>query len=185
MEFIQKNWDLFSIHPWLFVTLALMFFILGWKAATLFYKERIELLKEKNNGEKPIIPEPEGFEYPQSGRYGKNILSNSVISIKKNDKVALRAQIPLKSILLIEIKGPAPLNKNDHDGSWCFNLSKRLNWTISMYEFENGGRQEFTAEAGIADMELKFVRCGEVAIVAYEDDDRNISWEKTITIREK
>lgn len=108
MEFIQKNWEWISSHPWLVITLALMFFLLGWKAATLFYKERIELLKEKQNGEKPANSEPAVFEYPQNGRYGKNILSNSVISIKKNEMVKWSSNIghafvsfPISSFRLI------------------------------------------------------------------------------------
>jgi hypothetical protein len=184
MEFIKNNWEWFSSNPWVAVTLALMFFGLGWAAAKLFYNERIELLKEKNNGSHSQPVKHENFEYPQSGRYGKNVLCNTVLSIGINDKVAFRAQIPTKSRILVVIKGPRPLHKSDTGHSWQFSHSKRANWTTSTYEPENGGRQEFTAENGAADMELEFVRSGEATISVFEGEDKSVSWEKTITIRE-
>lgn len=94
MDFIKNNWEWISAHSWLVITIALMFFVLGWKAATLFYKERIELLKEKNNNAPKTDNKPETFKYPQSGRYGNNVLSSSVITATLNEKVALRAETP-------------------------------------------------------------------------------------------
>jgi hypothetical protein len=184
MGIVKDNWELIASNPWFVISLALMFSILGWKAATLFYKERIELLKEKSNGNNQTLSEPEFFDYPQSGRYGKNVLSNSVQSINKNEKVALRSEIPKKSRLLIIIKGPDPQHKSDTGGSWQFSLSKKSNWTTSTYEFENGGRQEFTAENGTADMELEFTRSGNVTFSVFEGEEKNASWEKEITIKE-
>jgi hypothetical protein len=162
-----------------------MFFCLGWAAASLFYKERIEILKEKNNGSNsPKTIANENFEYPQSGRYGKNVLANTAQSIGINEKVGFRAEIPKKSRILFVLKGPKPLHKSDKGHSWQFSLSRLSNWTTSTYESENGGRQEFTAENGTADMELEFVRSGVATIEVFEGEDKSVSWVKTITIRE-
>ena len=184
MDFIKNNWEWISAHPWLIITIALMFLVLGWKTATLYYKERIELLKEKNNNSLKLDNEPELFEYPQSGRYGKNLLSNSVITTDLNEKVALRAEIPKKSRIFIEIRGPKPLHKSDLGASWQMSMSRLLNWTFNTYEFDSGGRQEFTAENGVADLELEFIRSGEVTITVFEGEDRNASWDKTIIVKE-
>jgi hypothetical protein len=184
MDFIKNNWEWISTHPWLVITIALMFFVLGWKAATLFYKERIELLKEKNNNVPKVDNEPETFKYPQSGRYGNNVLSNSVITTTLNGKVALRAETPQYSRILIEMLGPKPLHKSDLGASWQMSMSKLLNWTFNTYDFDNGGRQEFTAENGVADLELEFLRSGEVTINIFEGEDRNPSWQKTIIVKE-
>jgi hypothetical protein len=184
MDFIKNNWEWISDHPWLVITIALMFFVLGWKAATLYYKERIELLKEKNNNTPKSDNESVLFKYPQSGRYGKNILSNSVMTTTLNEKVALRAETPENSRILIEMLGPKALHKSDLGGSWQMSMPKLLNWTFNTYDFDNGGRQEFTAENGVADLELEFLRSGEVTITVFEGEDRNASWQKTIIVKE-
>ncbi|MBY6017366.1 hypothetical protein KUW04_06185 [Halomonas denitrificans] len=184
MEFIRNNWEWISTHPWLVITIALMFFVLGWNAANLFYKERMELLKEKSNNAPKENSKPEAFKYPKSGRYGKNILSNSVITTSLNEKVALRAETPQNSRILIEMLGPKSLHKSDLGGSWQMSMSKLLNWTCNTYDFDNGGRQEFTAENGVADLELEFLRPGEVTINVFEGEDCNPSWQKKITVKE-
>ena len=184
MDFIKSNWEWISNHPWHVITIAFMFFVLGWKAATLYYKERIELLKEKNNNSVKPESEPEQFKYPQSGRYGKNILSNYVLTSTLNEKVALRVEIPQKSRILIVMLGPEMLNKTDRGGSWRMSLSKLSNWTFNNYDSDNGGRQEFTAESGVADLELELTRAGEITITVFEGEDRNPSWEKTIEVKE-
>ncbi|WP_412972079.1 hypothetical protein [Glaciecola sp. MF2-115] len=184
MDIIKNNWEWLSVNPWVAIALALMFFGLGWAAANLFYKERIQLLKEKNNASNSQTVVHENFEYPQSGRYGKNVLSNTAQSIGINEKVGFRAEIPKKSRILVVLKGPKPLHKSDKGHSWQYNLSKRSNWTTSTYESESGGRQEFTAENGTADMELEFVRSGEATIEVFEGEDKSVSWVKIITIRE-
>jgi hypothetical protein len=183
MEFLKTNWDWIASSPWLVASLALTFFLLGWAAAQLFYKERIELLKEKKNSKSTTTAEPNNITYPQSGRHGKNILANSLVSVIKNEKLTMRAEIPRNSNLVLEIKGPKPIHKQDNESSWLFSSTKIHNWSNSTYEFENGGRQEFIAEEGIADMEIWFAREGEVIITAYHRDERSPAWSKHLTVR--
>lgn len=80
--------------------------------------------------------------------------------------------------------GPKPLHTSDLSGSWIMSMPKLLNWTFNSYDFENGGRQEFTAENGVADLELEFLRSGEVTINVFEGEDRNPGWQKTIIVKE-
>ncbi len=149
----------------------------------LFYKERIEILKEKNGVTKKSSDTSKKFNYPIAGRFGKNILSSSVRSINLNESVAMSVVIPNNSRILVEIKGPAFTHISDTEGSWNFSLSKKVNWSVDTYESDNGGRQEFVAGSGEADMELEFARSGIVSIVAYEGEDKEKSWEKTINVR--
>lgn len=153
-------------------------------AARMFYQERLAILKEKvlSNSPNEVVGR---FIYAEHGRNGKNILSNSHISVAIEERVSLRAEIPNKSKLHIEMKAPKPTTLGDIGDSWFFSLGKSINWTANDYEKPSGGTQSFHAEGGIADKELYFARAGKVEIVAYEGDSQTISWRKVLNIRSR
>jgi hypothetical protein len=185
MDFIKENWDWVFENIWKVISIATIFFGAGWGIATLFYKERIEILKERGQQkqESPSNDVVDEFKYPETGKNGRNILANSILSIKKGEKVSLKAIIPKNEKLLIELKGPKIVHNQDNDATWIFSMGRIRNWTAKTYEPENGGRQEFDAEYGTADMELEFQREGEVIISVFEGDKRSKTWTKQITIR--
>lgn len=183
MDFIKENWNWIIDNFWKLITLTSIFFIAGWSLSSLFYKERIEILKEKLNNNKIGSKSLVEFTYPETGINGKNILANSTLTIEENENVSLKAVIPNNEKLVVELKGPKPIHKHDNNASWSFSLGKKRNWTAKTYEPENGGRQEFDAESGSADMELKFHREGEVMISVFEGDKRSSTWTKTINVR--
>ena len=185
MDFIKENWDWIAESIWKVISIATIFFAVGWGLAALFYKERIEILKEKINSknESPSSDDPSEFIYPETGKNGRNILANSTLSVQKGEKVSLRAIIPKNEKILIELKGPKRLYKQDDGASWNFSISQKRNWTTKTYEPENGGRQEFDAESGSADMEIVFQREGKVIISVFEGDMRSNTWTKEITVR--
>ncbi|WP_273277283.1 hypothetical protein [Maribacter polysiphoniae] len=182
MDFIKENWNWIVENIWKVVSLVLISFITGWRLASLFYNERIEILKAKKNTTNSIIS-PDEFKYPETGRNGKNILANSTLTINKNEKVSLKAIIPNNEKLVVELKGPRRVHKQDDDASWVFSLGRIRNWTAKTYEPENGGRQEFDAETGTADMELEFKREGEIIISVFEGERRSNTWTKRIKVR--
>lgn len=47
MDFIKENWNWIVENIWKVVSLVLISFITGWRLASLFYNERIEILKAK------------------------------------------------------------------------------------------------------------------------------------------
>ena len=183
MEFIKENWNWILDNIWKIVSLVSISFIAGWSLAALFYKERIEILKTKGQGNNDSNNSTKEFKYPETGRNGKNILASSTLTIKKNEKVSLKAIVPNNEKLVIELKGPKPVHLDDNNGSWTFSLGRIRNWTAKTYEPDHGGRQEFDAESGSADMELEFHREGEVYISVIEGDNRSNTWNKTINIR--
>tara|TARA_R110000868_G_scaffold220806_1_gene472222 strand:- start:4442 stop:5002 length:561 start_codon:yes stop_codon:yes gene_type:complete len=185
MDFVKENWDWIFENIWKVISIATIFFAAGWGIATLFYKERIEILKERGQQkqESPSDDAVDEFKYPETGKNGRNLLANSILSIKKGEKVSLKAIIPKNEKLLIELKGPKIVHKHDNDASWIFSMGRIRNWTAKTYEPENGGRQEFDAEYGTADMELEFKREGEVIISVFEGENRSKTWTKRITIR--
>lgn len=183
MEFLQTNWHWITSNSWGALGLSILCFTLGWAAARLIYQERLELLKEKSS--KHSIEESNvKFIYAEHGRYGKNILSNAHTSIVLNEHVSLRAEIPNRSKLHVEIKGPMPTTLDDNEASWYFAVGKSINWSAKDYESSLGGRQSFYAESGVAEKELHFSRTGEMKIIAYEGDSQIPSWSKTLTVRE-
>ena len=185
MDFIKENWDWIADNIWKVISLATIFGAIGWGIAALVYKERIEILKEriKQKQESPSDNVVDQFKYPETGKNGKNILVNSTLSIKKGEKVSLKAIIPKNEKLLIELKGPKRVHKQDNDASWVFSLGRIRNWTAKTYEPENGGRQEFDAESGAADMELEFKREGDVMISVFEGDKHSSTWTKLLSVR--
>lgn len=47
MKFIETNWPWISSNPWISSSFAILCFGFGWAAAHLYYKERIEVLRER------------------------------------------------------------------------------------------------------------------------------------------
>ncbi|WP_456983524.1 hypothetical protein [Luteimonas sp. A478] len=181
MDFLQQNWAWMSSNPWGSLGLALLCFGLGWGAARLLYHERLEVLKEKGHAHAGPVPSTT-FSYPQHGRHGKNILSNSVNDVALDEHVSLRAEIPASSRMYVEIRGPKPEDLGDTEVSWFFSLGQTINWTSSKYDVAGGGKQSFSAESGIADMQLRFARPGDVQIVAYEGASQTPAWSKTLHV---
>jgi hypothetical protein len=184
MDFLQQNWIWISSNPWGAVGLTLSCLTLGWGAASLFYQERIEILKERQGGPQQQPLESSAFAYPLVGRHGKNILANSINDVVVEDWLSFRAEIPSKSRLHIELQGPEWEDLDDTGASWCYSIGP-LNWTASKYDLSNGGRQFFDAEGGAADLKLQFLRPGEVRITALEGAAQTPSWTKILRVRPK
>lgn len=184
MEFIKNNWDWISSNLWGAFGLVALCVGLGWTFASLYYKERIEILKEKNSGISPTKKNIMKYQYAQHGRYGKNILSNSTSTVKVGEPVSLRADIPDGKQLHVEIKGPKRVYLEDEEASWQCSVEHSINWSAQKYQNEKGGFQAFDAEDRIADKNLTFNRVGEVTLNVYEAESQNISWGRTFSVEQ-
>jgi hypothetical protein len=182
MELVQQNWHWISTNPWGAAGLALLCITFGWAAASLFYQERIEVLKERQSVPKKQTSSSPQFVYPTVGRHGKNVLANSTKDVFVGDWLSFRAEIPSKSRLHIELQGPEFEDLDDTGASWMYSIST-INWTTSKYDAQNGGRQFFDAEEGTADLKLQFARAGEVRITALEGASQTPSWTKVLRVR--
>ncbi|MES2740770.1 MAG: hypothetical protein V4754_07435 [Pseudomonadota bacterium] len=180
MTLVQQNWAWISSNGLVAAILAATCFGLGWAAATLFFQERMAVLKERQT--KPESQASKSFTYPNEGRHGKNVLSNSTDHAVVGEHNSFRAVVPANSKLRIKLEGPAPKNSSDIGPSWSYGVGP-INWTANLYEPELGGSQSFVAEAGTADLMLKFTRPGEVRIIAFEGESPSPSWTKVIRVR--
>ena len=184
MDFIKTNWDWISNDPWVSLGFAAFCCGIGWAAACLYYKERIEILKERISGMPSAKEKIVKYSYAQHGRYGKNMLVNSTSTIKVAEPVSLRAEIPDGERLHIEMEGPKRAYLSDNDASWCYTVGKSINWSAQAYKNEKGGFQAFDAEGGVADKELKFNRVGEVKVSVFEGESQTPSWIRTFMVVE-
>ncbi|WP_278403520.1 hypothetical protein [Pseudoalteromonas ruthenica] len=184
MEFIRTNWDWIASNPWVSLGFAALCFGIGWAVACLYYKERIEILKEKISGMPPSKEKIEKYSYAQHGRYGKNILVNSTSTVKAGESVSLRAEIPDGQRLHVEMEGPKRVYLADKEASWHYTDGKSINWSAQAYKNENGGFQAFDAEGGVADKELTFKRVGEVTVNVYEGESKELSWVRSFLVEE-
>lgn len=94
----------------------------------------------------------------------------------------MRAEVPRGSRIHVELAGPVA-ESLDSDAAWVFSLNHKVNWTAGDYdERRESVRQSFDAEEGIADMQMRFSRIGDVLIAVYEGDSARPSWEKKIAV---
>lgn len=181
MDLLQQNWLWISSNPWGSASLAFLCIALGWGAASLLYRERIEILKERLAvSEKNAVPT--AFTYSSSGRHGKNVLANSTNDVSVEEWLSFRAGVPLKDRLHIELQGPKPRHLGDAGPSWMYSIGA-INWTASGYDAHDGGRQSFEAEGGAADLKMQFLRAGEVRIIAREGTSQTPSWTRTLHVQ--
>lgn len=189
MEILQQNWGLISSHPWVFASVAALFFSLGWGAARLLYVERLELLKEKVDGSKQPTTlqqqdNPKEFSYPTNGRHGRNLLSSTTQEVRVNDSFSLRADIPENSQLHLVLKGLPPVYVEDTSASWSFSSVGVANWVGGDYHQDmQSAEQHFDAESGTAELKLNLHRAGSLTIEAYEGTDQRPTWSKVIQVR--
>ncbi len=187
MTLLQQNWAWISSNGWGAATLAVACVVFGWGAATLFYQERMTLLKERQTKPEKAAPETPpitSVSYPSDGRHGKNVLANSTDDVIVNEPNSFRAVVPPNSRLHIKLEGSFLENPSVVPASWSYAVGP-INWTANRYEAERGGRQSFVAEGGTADLKIFFGRPGEVRITAFEGESPSPSWTKTIRVRPK
>jgi hypothetical protein len=85
--------------------------------------------------------------YPETGTYGKNILSDAVTSVKKGSNYSMKADVPEGVSLKIVVK----------DGMWYYmGLPAPLNWSVNQYDTTNK-RQEFTVMESGKSNDLNFI----------------------------
>jgi hypothetical protein len=180
MDFFEKNWAWLSASPWTTLTFATLFIGIGWGVASLYY-ERVLKIHEAR-GEPPAQADLPSrvFVYDQAGRYGKNILANSVKDVHVGEKLSLRADIPSNSRLHIELHGPVRSGQVGM-GAWFVTLPF-INWTKRAYNDTNGANQIFDAEAGLAELEICFAWSGEIKISATEGTSPMPNWTKTLRV---
>lgn len=187
MEFFQQNWALIGSNPWIFATVALLFFSMGWGAARLLYSERLEILKAKAERHQPNSAVATGdiqFSYPVNGRHGRNLLSSATHEARINEQLSLRAEIPNQSRLHLVLKGLPPLYIDDTSGGWSYSVAGVANWVAHQYHQDmQNAEQHFDAESGVAELRLQLLRQGDLTIEAYEGTDQRPTWSKVIKVR--
>lgn len=180
LDFFKNNWEWISANWWGSVGLVLFGLTVGMTIAGL-YQGLVHRRGEHglHAGAKKLA---EVFSYPQFGRHGKNILSNSVGDVAVEERLSFRAEIPEGSRISVVLRGPIPEHLGDTDGSWYLPLGQSINWTFDTYQFDGGGKQTFSAEGGKADMQIYFSRLGAVKISVFEGESRIPSWSKEIHV---
>jgi hypothetical protein len=180
LSFWRDNWDWISSNWWGAVSLVIFGILFGAGAAKLYFQWPG---KAKSDGHAPEDSvSSERFKYPEHGRHGKNVLSNFVNDVTVNEQLSLRAEVPSSSRLTMEILGPPPTTLDDNGGSWHMRVGQTVNWSYNTYISEHGGKQQFRAEGGTADLQITFAREGTVRISVYEGDATAASWGKTLQV---
>ncbi|MBI2814784.1 MAG: hypothetical protein HYX71_10915 [Opitutae bacterium] len=123
------------------------------------------------------------FNYPEQGRHGPNILSNSTHTVYTMDGVSMRAEIPANSKLQVKLKMDI---RKQTDAGWYYDISKISNWVNRGYEQPIGqASQLFDAEPGRADIELRFQQSGMLQIEVYEGEAKSPSWVRTVRVQKR
>jgi len=189
MEFFRENWDWISSNPWLTMTLIILSFASGWGVARLFYGERISVLKEKLAGATSKISVTRNssneFRYPHAGRYGRNILANSIHDANVGDEMSFSAEVPDGGKLHVVLNLSSGKSVNT---IWGFSVDGKENWTHSRFHFCDKTQsyiQHFNAETGKADMKFSLMNPGVISVKAFEGESQNITWEKNIHVYDK
>lgn len=187
MEFFQQNWAVISSNSWVFASVAVVFFGLGWGAARLLYGERLEILKAKAESQRPetaIVTAAGSFVYPVNGRHGRNLLSSATHEARANEPISLRAEIPDQSRLHLVLRGLPPVYVEDTSGGWGYSVAGVTNWVAGDYHQDmQKAEQHFDAESGTAELSLHLYRAGELTIEAYEGTDQRPTWSKVVKVR--
>lgn len=181
LDFFKDNWGWISSNWWGSIGLILAGTIAGMTVIKLYYGRPRQTESESSSSSKRALLE-EKFAYKEYGRHSKNILANSISDIEINESVSIRAEVPGSSRILVELRGPTPTYIGDGAPSWYIPMGKSINWTFGGYFPEKGGKQQFKAEGGIAELTLNFAREGEVQVLVYEGESRTPSWTKQLTV---
>jgi len=148
-------------------------------------KPTSELKAEKKAESRNDTSTAVNLHYPEHGRHGPNILSNSTHEVFTQEGVSMRAEIPARSKLQVRIKMDLP---DQTKFGWFYDTSKISNWVNRGYEQPTGtGRatQLFDAEPGSADIEVRFQQTGNLQIEVYEGEAQSPSWSRTVHIRNR
>jgi hypothetical protein len=180
MEFFEKNWEWLSGSPWITISFAALFIGIGWGLAALYYERVLKIYEARSSDGGPINLPPAEFVYAQSGRYGPNILANSVKDVQVGEKLSLRAEIPSGSRLHIEINGMERGGQTGM-GAWFVTLPF-INWTKRSYSDIDGANQIFDAESGLAELEFSFAWTGQVEICVTEGASTIPNWKKIVRV---
>lgn len=181
LGFLQDNWGWISSNWWGSIGLVVLGATFGAVVTKLYYQRpNYEVPATKDSA--VIEAENASFSFPQFGRHGKNVLSNSVGDVEIGESLSLRASIPSASRISVEMRGPLPTYLDDTMASWGMRLGQSINWTWDTYKPDQGGKQQFNAEGGPADLLIQFAREGEVEIAVYEGESRAPSWTKTLHV---
>jgi hypothetical protein len=187
MELFQQNWALIGSNFWVFASVAVLFFGLGWGAARLLYRERLEILKAKAESQKPktaILTGGSSFVYAVNGRHGRNLLSRATYEVRVNESTSLRAEIPDQSRLHLVLRGLPPAYIEDTSGGWAYSVAGVTNWVAGDYHQDmQKAEQHFDAESGTAELKLYLYRQGDLTIEAYEGTDQRPTWSKVVKIK--
>lgn len=180
MEFFEKNWAWLSAYPWNTISFAALFIGIGWGLASLYYERVLKIHEANSGGSGPINFPLAEFIYAQSGRYGQNLLANSVKDVQVGEKLSLRAEIPSGSRLHIELNG---MKRGEHTGmgAWFVTLPF-INWTMRSYTDIDGAKQIFDAESGLAELEFSFAWTGQVEICVTEGVSTMPNWKKIVRV---
>lgn len=180
LSFLRDNWDWISSNWWGAVGLVIIGILLGSGAAKLYFQWPGKAKADGHSSGNAVGSER--FKYPEHGRHGKNVLSNFVNDVNVNEKLSLRAEVPPSSRITMEMFGPIPTTLDDNGASWYMQVGQGVNWSYATYIPEHGGKQQYRAEGGAADLQITFAREGTVRISVYEGDSTAASWQKTLQV---
>lgn len=183
MDLLHQNWRWIAENPWGFAALAILFFGLGWGAANLLYRERIELLKARADSSDASKKSGAKIQYRLNGRHGPNVLATTTHEAKVEQRLSFQADVPEGQRLHVVLHGPPAAQPTASGAGWYFNVVGVVNWVASTYqEGTSSPVQHFNAEAGPADMQFYFGRAGDVRIEVFEDDSTSPTWSKSIRV---
>lgn len=170
MDFLEKNWLVIYQHIWLFTTVAVACSVAGWVVARFFYSERLAFWKERLDGAPKqstsgAAASPK-IVYPPGGAHGRNLLANATHEVKVGEHLSLRAEIPQGEHLHVKLVGLPAVYLDDGNAGWVMSVMDNRNWVVGSYVSTNaGGEQHFSAESGVADLQIRFQREGELCLV--------------------
>ncbi|RIA19537.1 hypothetical protein DFO63_3907 [Stenotrophomonas sp. AG209] len=196
LEAVEKHWDIIEGAPWFFLSYGFLCVSLGFGAAYMLFKERLDTMKVRLEKAKEDLgspkPEPvaippsdglltERILFPATSPNGRNILSPSVNTVAVKEFVGVKAIVPRGQRLMLRMEGLGP---QQQDAAWSWRLGgTTTGWDNDIYNSESVvPMQMWNAWEGTADLKFQFHRAGEVRLhLASEDGTFELS--KTLSIR--
>jgi hypothetical protein len=192
MDLLHQHWAIVAANPWLFITWTIAVASAVWAVIHFLYRhgieedskeiERLRARLAELDGElanykaaSPATTDEDGFEYPEAGDHGLNILGPALTELVVGQTYSMTAKVPAGAVLKVHLSGSPPVYLEQKPGAWGYRISTR-NWQANIYD-QQDHTQGFTARSGEAELAFLPWRAGKIVMQVYEGA-RNPSWEK-------
>jgi len=107
------------------------------------------------------------FEYPEEGRYGKNLLSKDNTDLELDTEYSFRARLKHGQKLRVKIK-----DRNEGDVTWYFKIHQMGDWYKTDPDRENGEQYFELTGPSDSDLSMDFKENSRIDMLYYENSDQ-------------